>query len=66
MKVDFKLLGLFSIKSEDMKFWQLLLLILLGGIIMLVAIYWLKVYALPAFGVQGVISLIQNLKNRSP
>ncbi len=56
MKVEFKLLGLFSINSEDLKFWQLLLLILIGGIILLPAIYWLKVYALPVFGAQGQAS----------
>lgn len=66
MKVEFKILGILSIKSENMKFWQLLLLILIGGIIMMVTIFWLKVYALPAIGANGVISLFQSLKIRSP
>lgn len=66
MKVDIKLLGMFSLKTEDMKFWQLLIVIFIGATIMIAAIYWLKLYVLPVFGTQGISSLIQTLRNRSP
>lgn len=66
MKVDVKILGLFSLKTEDMPFWQLLILILIGAAVVIVIIYWLKLYAIPVLGTQGVLSLANMLKARSP
>ncbi len=66
MKVDLNVLGLFSLKTEDMKFWQLLILLLIGAVIVLAVIYWLKVYALPILGTQGIITIIKMFRSRSP
>jgi uncharacterized membrane protein HdeD (DUF308 family) len=67
MKVDLKILGLFSLKTEDLKFWQLLILVLIGVIIGLAALYWLRFYALSVLGAKGIIKIISQLFNsRSP
>ncbi len=66
MKVDLNVLGLFSLKTEDMKFWQLLILLLIGAVIVLAVIYWLKVYALPVLGTQGIITIVKMFRSRSP
>ena len=66
MKADINILGLLKVKTEDMKFWQLLILMVIGAIVALAAIYLLKVYAIPLLGTQSVISAIQLFKSRSP
>jgi hypothetical protein len=66
MKADINILGLFKVKTEDMKFWQLLTLTVIGIIAVLATFYMLKVYSIPLLGTQSVVSLIQLFKSRSP
>lgn len=66
MKADISILGLFKLKAEGMKFWQLLTLIIIGVVAVIAAISVLKIYVLPVLGTQGLISVLQFFKSRSP
>jgi len=70
-KRPFKLsvLGVFQLETENMALWELLLIIIIVMVFVITIIILMKVYALPALGMAGIVNktgLFRLITSRSP